>query len=148
MVTAEVRCTSSHMGIWSTDQTGLFVIMLIVTLSVFPHFHLSPMQNTFPRFLAACQVIGIANGFQVSRPPLTGHMSAVQWWTPFATSPDVLLYASSNIPQVICSIAVAFYCCGLFFAIWLCCTHLLQVIGPFDIPSAQKSLLNSKVQHV
>ena len=60
------------------DQTGLFVIRLIVTLSVFPHFHLSPMQNTFPGFLAECQVTDTVDGFQVSRPPFTGHMSAAQ----------------------------------------------------------------------
>ena len=48
MVTAEVHWTPSHMGIWSTDQTGLFVIMLIVTLSVFPHFHLHPIFCLLP----------------------------------------------------------------------------------------------------
>ena len=36
------------------------------------------MQNTFPGFLAECQVTDTVDGFQVSRPPFTGHMSAAQ----------------------------------------------------------------------
>lgn len=112
--------------------------MLIVTLSVFPHFHQSPMQNTFPGFLAECQVIGTVNGVQVPRPPFTGRVSPAQD-SPLLLLPQMSFY----LPHLrhLSSVAEAFS--------WpYGCTQLLMVVCLFDIPSAQQPLLNRKVQHV